>query len=195
MDFPHTVKAFPIDALFELIPMIRSRPYSICSYSHDHIEILCAVVKYRSRMVKPRIGICSNYIKRLEVGDEVRIHVTKGTFRLPPTGDLIMIGPGTGCAPFRSIIQQRQQPKIDQSNSLLVFGCRHPSMDLYFETEFDGVLKRLNAFSRVEKKRQYVQDVIKENGELVVNLIMNGAVVLIAGKAQNMPDQVKEALG
>ena len=68
-------------------------------------------------------------------------------------------------------------------------------MDLYFETEFDGVLKRLNAFSRVEKKQQYVQDVIKENGELVVNLVMNGAVVLIAGKAQNMPDQAKEALG
>ena len=187
--------AFPIKALFELFPLIRPRPYSICSFSSSHIEILCACVKYRSRMVKPRVGICSNFIKRLEEGDEVRIHVTKGTFRLPPTGDLIMIGPGTGCAPFRSIIQQRQEQQIDQSNSILLFGCRHPLMDLYFETEFDAVLKRINAFSRVEKKRQYVQDAIKENGELLVEMIMNGAVVLIAGKAQNMPDQVKEALG
>ena len=48
-DFPNTVTNFPIEAIFELFPLIRSRPYSICSYSPHHIEILCAVVKYRSR--------------------------------------------------------------------------------------------------------------------------------------------------
>ena len=48
-DFPNTVTSFPIEAIFELFPLIRPRPYSICSYSTDHIEILCAVVKYRSR--------------------------------------------------------------------------------------------------------------------------------------------------
>ena len=68
-------------------------------------------------------------------------------------------------------------------------------MDLYFEKEFDNVLQRLNAFSRMEKNQQYVQDVIKEHKEQIVERIMSGAVVLIAGKAQNMPDQVKDALG
>ena len=114
-------------------------------------------------VAKPRIGICSNYVKNLKVGDEVAIHVTDGTFRLPPAGDLVMIGPGTGMgkfkvtkksistflAPFRSIIQDRQKRKVDQSESLLFFGCRHPEKDLYFKNEFDD-LQRFNAFSRLE---------------------------------------------
>ena len=50
MDFPNTVKSFPIEAIFELFPLIRPRPYSICSHSENYVEILCAVVKYRSRM-------------------------------------------------------------------------------------------------------------------------------------------------
>ena len=52
-------------------------------------------------VAKPRIGICSNYVKNLKVGDEVAIHVTDGTFRLPPAGDLVMIGPGTGMGKFK----------------------------------------------------------------------------------------------
>ena len=101
LDFPNSIKNFPIRAIFELFPLIRPRPYSICSFSGNHIEILCAVVKYRSRMQRPRIGICSSYLKRLEKGDKVQLNITKGTFRLPPDGPLLMIGPGTGLAPFR----------------------------------------------------------------------------------------------
>lgn len=96
-------------------------------------------------------------------------------------------------APFRSIIQDREKRSVDQSESLLFFGCRHPEKDLYFKDEF-GSLRRFNAFSRLEEKKQYVQDVIAENSQLVFDKIMSGAVVLIAGKAQDMPDQVKEAL-
>ena len=59
-DFPNTVTSFPIEAIFELFPLIRPRPYSICSYSTDHIEILCAVVKYRSRNVSEHSSTLMN---------------------------------------------------------------------------------------------------------------------------------------
>merc|ERR1719447_1141597 len=105
-----------------------------------------------------------------------------------------MIGPGTGLAPFRSIIQSRVFRGIDMSSSILFFGCRGPETDLYFEKEFDNVIKRFNAFSRFGEKNQYVQNKIKDESELVFEHVMGGGIILIAGKAQDMPDQVKEAL-
>ena len=92
-------------------------------------------------MQRPRIGICSSYLNNLKPGDSVHLKLTKGTFRLPPDVDLLMIGPGTGLDPFRSIIQSRVFRGIDMSSSILFFGCRGPETDLYFEKEFDNVIK------------------------------------------------------
>jgi sulfite reductase alpha subunit-like flavoprotein len=194
LDFPNSIRSFPLRAIFELFPLIRPRPYSICSYSSIHIEILAAVVRYRSRMSRPRIGICSSYLKQLTQDDDVMIKLTKGTFRLPPDGPLIMIGPGTGLAPFRSIIEYRQSCLIDLSSSILFFGCRSPDSDFYFKNEFSD-LTRITAFSRDKKiAKEYVQDKIRQNFDLIFDLVNLGGVILIAGKAQDMPDQVKDAL-
>ena len=110
-------------------------------------------------MARPRIGLCSNYLKHLSIGDKVQLFLSKGTFRLPTSGPLIMIGPGTGVAPFRSIIQERTVDK----NLVLFFGCRSAKMDLYFKEEFTELI-RINAFSRDKSHpKQYVQDAIRKH--------------------------------
>ena len=106
-------------------------------------------------------------------------------------GPLIMIGPGTGVAPFRSIIQSRQDPSADL---ILFFGCRGKKLDLYFASEFSKIT-RFNAYSREKDlPREYVNEKILKNSSLVWESIMSGAPILIAGKAQDMPDMVKDAI-
>lgn len=141
-------------------------------------------------MDTPRVGLCSAYIRQLEDGDEVELSISRGTFNLVRNAEYIMIGPGTGIAPFRSVYQDR----ISNERSLLFFGCRAKDKDLYFGDDF-GKLTRLNAFSRDSTcKKQYVQEIIKENSQLVFEKIMRGCIILIAGKSKDMPDGVKNAI-
>lgn len=165
-------------------------------------------------MARPRIGLCSNYLKHLCIGDAVTLYLTKGksseirqtrdwlktehfskteifsnsvfdtifrtltkgTFRLPSDGPLIMIGPGTGVAPFRSILQHRQV----QKSLVLFFGCRSPKTDLYFENEFNE-LTRINAFSRDKiEPKQYVQDAIEKNASLGKPIYIYSVIIKFA---------------
>ncbi|XP_040462943.1 NADPH-dependent diflavin oxidoreductase 1 isoform X4 [Falco naumanni] len=114
-DFPHTTCAIPPEYLLDLIPRIRPRAFSIASsmLAHpDRIQILMAVVQYKTRLSKPRRGLCSTWLASLnpEQGDvRVPLWVKKGGMKFPadPETPVIMIGPGTGVAPFRAAIQER----------------------------------------------------------------------------------------
>ncbi|KAM6316409.1 NADPH-dependent diflavin oxidoreductase 1 isoform 5-T5 [Podargus strigoides] len=114
-DFPHTTCAIPPEYLLDLIPRIRPRAFSIASsmLAHpDRIQILMAVVRYKTRLSKPRRGLCSTWLASLnpEQGDiRVPLWVKKGGMKFPadPDTPVIMIGPGTGVAPFRAAIQER----------------------------------------------------------------------------------------
>ncbi|XP_072739153.1 NADPH-dependent diflavin oxidoreductase 1 isoform X2 [Ciconia boyciana] len=114
-DFPHTTCAIPPEYLLDLIPRIRPRAFSIASsmLAHpDRIQILVAVVRYKTRLSKPRRGLCSTWLASLnpEQGDvRVPLWVKKGGMKFPadPDTPVIMIGPGTGVAPFRAAIQER----------------------------------------------------------------------------------------
>eukprot|EP00116_Pleurobrachia_bachei_P003992 sb/3464254/ len=104
------------------------------------------------------------------------------------------VGPGTGIAPFRSLIQSRAGTN---QKLVLFFGCRYKDKDYLFESEWVGKpnLQVFTAFSRDQKDKVYVQDRIREHGELVWRLISReGAVFCVAGNSKNMPLQVKEAL-
>lgn len=141
-------------------------------------------------MDTPRVGLCSAYVKKLEEGDEVEMWISRGTFNLVRNAEYIMIGPGTGIAPFRSIYQNG----ISNERSLLFFGCRAKNKDLYFDDDFSKIT-RFNAFSRDSScKKQYAQEVIEENSQLVFEKIMRGCIILIAGKSKDMPDGVKNAI-
>ncbi|XP_017690208.1 PREDICTED: NADPH-dependent diflavin oxidoreductase 1 isoform X1 [Lepidothrix coronata] len=205
-DFPHTTCAIPADYLLDLIPRIRPRAFSIASslLAHpDRIQILMAVVQYKTRLSKPRRGLCSTWLASLnpEQGDvRVPLWVKKGGMKFPadPATPVIMIGPGTGVAPFRAAIQERVAQ--GRRGNCLFFGCRQKSKDFYCQAEWEelvakGFLTLFTAFSRDQEEKVYVQHRIQENRRLVWELLSTGnAHVYLAGNAKQMPVAVAEAL-
>ncbi|NXB89864.1 NDOR1 oxidoreductase, partial [Vidua chalybeata] len=192
-DFPHTTCAIPADYLLDLIPRIRPRAFSIASSMLAHperMQILVAVVRYKTRLSKPRRGLCSTWLASLnpEQGDvRVPLWVKKGGMKFPadPATPVIMIGPGTGVAPFRAAIQERVA--LGCRGNCLFFGCRHQSKDFYCQTEWEelvtkGFLTLFTAFSRDQEEKVYVQHRIRENRKLVWELLSSeNAHVYLAG--------------
>lgn len=201
-DFPKTSAKIPLNYLPDLIPAIRYREFSIASSLKaypDSIDILMVVVQYQTRIRAMRTGLCSNFLARTEGGQGVTAWINKGSFIIP-AGDppLIMVGPGSGVAPFRGIVQDRVSQGV--TDNILFFGCRSEKADFYFEREWKnyvekGQLLLFTAFSRDQERKIYVQHRIRENSNLIYDWIVNrGAVVLIAGTSTNMPDDVRETL-
>jgi cytochrome P450/NADPH-cytochrome P450 reductase len=129
---------------------------------------------------------------------------TKSAFRLPddPRTPVIMIGPGTGLAPFRGFLQERLALKSAGSPvgpSLLFFGCRHPEQDFIYADELRGfedaaVTRARTAFSRLPGERKcYVQDRLLEARDEVWDLLERGAVVYVCGDAGRMAPDVRRA--
>lgn len=202
LDFPQTSAKIQFDYIFDLIPPMRSRPYSIASSLTHHpeeISILVVVVNYKTRLKKNRLGLCSNYIQRLKTDDNVRLWLKQGEFKLPSKQcPYIMVAPGTGVAPFRSIIEHRISQNI--KDNYLFFGCRYSTKDFYFKDQWskyesNNLIKLFTAFSRENaNQRTYVQDVMLQKGELILKLVQNGAIILIAGSSKNMPQDVRDTI-
>ncbi|MGH9802628.1 MAG: NADPH--cytochrome reductase, partial [Blastocatellia bacterium] len=127
---------------------------------------------------------------------------TKSAFRLPedPTVPIVMIGPGTGLAPFRGFLQERAALKAAGNaigRSLLFFGCRHPQQDFIYQDELSrfveqGVTELACTFSRVEgRKKQYVQDEVYARRDDIWQMIEAGAVIYVCGDASRMAPDVR----
>lgn len=152
-----------------------------------------------------KVGVCSTQLGGLAENENAVVFVTESSFRLPedPSIPVIMVGAGTGVAPFRAFVQQLscERPTIVR-NSRLYFGCRRPHVDFLYENELrtaesSGALTALRlAFSREEgKKKVYVQDALKSDAkELSQAIFSAGASVFICGGTA-MGRDVKEALG
>lgn len=85
-DFPHAVENITIDMLFEIFPPIKNRAFSIassCKAHENEIHLLVAVVRYKTKLVKERLGLCSNWLANLKVGDKIPVWLKKGSFRFP----------------------------------------------------------------------------------------------------------------
>lgn len=197
-DFPKSSAVVPLTYLLDLIPAIKPRAFSIASSPRVHageIHLLVARVEYKSKLPKPRLGLCSNWLANLKSADAVPVWTKQGTFRLSDstTTPLIMVGPGTGVAPFRSIITERSSLGI--GDNFLFFGCRFRFKDFYFENEWKyledlNLLNLFPAFSRDDVKVTYVQHDILKKKQLVVRLLRENCMVLIAGSAKDMPSSV-----
>ncbi|XP_041753477.1 NADPH-dependent diflavin oxidoreductase 1 isoform X1 [Coregonus clupeaformis] len=205
-DFPHTTAELSVDYLLDLFPEIQPRSFSIASSLLAHpnrIQILLAVVRYKTKMHLPRKGLCSSWLASLDPtqGDiYVPLWVKKGSMKFPkdPYSPVIMVGPGTGVAPFRSALQERIAQ--GKNANVLFFGCRSQSKDFYCGSEWEemgkaGQLTLFTAFSRDQEDKIYVQQRVQEQAELLWDLIANkNGYFYIAGNAKQMPTAVCDAL-
>ena len=129
---------------------------------------------------------------------------TRAGFRLPddPGVPIIMIGPGTGLAPFRGFLQERAALKEKGAAlgpAMLCFGCRHPDQDYLYAEELkacaaSGITELHTAFSRAEGPKTYVQNLVATQKERVWSLIGNGAIIYVCGDGGKMEPDVKAAL-
>lgn len=212
LDFPHTVSNIKFEYLFDLVPPIKPRSFSIASApqaSKNQLDLVVGVVSYKTRLRKVRKGLCSNYLARLvthdEVkeqrhhhGNEIKFYLHRSSFKLPENVNtpILMIGPGLGIAPFRSFIQQRVQTGVASStNTFLYFGCRYESADFYFREELEalvvrGLIRMRVAYSR-QNPKMYVQDLLLEDCAIVRDLVINRqATIYVAGNSK-LPEDLR----
>ncbi|MBB5215033.1 assimilatory sulfite reductase (NADPH) flavoprotein subunit [Parapusillimonas granuli] len=191
----------------ELVAALRPispRMYSIASSQAavgEEVHLTLANVAYETA-TGPRWGAASNFLSNLREGERVDVFVEENTrFRLPsdPARDIIMIGPGTGIAPFRAFVQERSAAGATGRNWLF-FGNPHFATDFLYQTEWQQALKsgrlhRLDvAFSRDQAEKVYVQHKLKERAAEVYAWIQGGAHVYVCGDANRMARDVQQAL-
>ncbi|KAJ3415526.1 NADPH-dependent diflavin oxidoreductase 1 [Chytridiales sp. JEL 0842] len=192
----------PLKYLLDLIPIIRPRSYSISSSPNVHaneIHITVAIVEYRTKLKKPRKGICSSYISTLSPGDRVAFSLQRGTLKLPADEEtpIIFLGPGTGVAPIRSLIYDRLHSGGYQNT--LFGGFRNKENDYLYGEEWDkmsseGKLAVWTAFSRDQESKVYIQHKLEEQGELVWKIVNSGGYIILSGNAQRIPSDIMNAL-
>jgi sulfite reductase (NADPH) flavoprotein alpha-component len=192
----------------EIVSLLRKMPprlYSIASSiaaNPDEVHLTIGAVRY-STHGRERKGVCSILCaERIQEGDTVPVFVQINKhFRLPESQDkdIIMVGPGTGIAPFRSFIQERAVNPT-AGRSWLFFGDQHASSDFLYQEELenyqqDGVLTRVDsAFSRDTAQKVYVQHKMLENSSELFAWLENGAYFYVCGDKEYMAKDVNEAL-
>ena len=183
----------------------QPRLYSIASSQaevEDEVHLTVAVVRYDA-YGQPHLGGASGFLaERLAEGDKVKVFVEhNNNFRLPQSDDtpVIMIGPGTGIAPFRAFLQERDARGASGKNWLF-FGNPHFTQDFLYQLELQnylkrGVLSKLDvAFSRDQAAKVYVQDKLRKHGAEVWQWLQDGAHLYICGDANRMAKDVQQAL-
>lgn len=191
--------------LVDLLRPLTPRLYSIASSqaeTESEVHITVGVVRYEIDG-RPRTGGASGYLAdRLEEDGEVEVFIEHNdNFRLPanPEAPVIMIGPGTGIAPFRAFLQQRDNDGASGKNWLF-FGNPHFTDDFLYQVEWqryvkDGLLTNIDlAWSRDQAEKVYVQDKLREKGAEVWQWLQEGAHVYVCGDANRMAKDVEQAL-
>ncbi|EOD3547189.1 NADPH-dependent assimilatory sulfite reductase flavoprotein subunit [Cronobacter sakazakii] len=193
------------DQLLGLLRPLTPRLYSIASSQaevENEVHITVGVVRFDIEG-RARAGGASSYLAdRLEEDGEVRVFIEHNdNFRLPATPEtpVIMIGPGTGIAPFRAFMQQREADGATGKNWLF-FGNPHFTEDFLYQVEWqryvkEGLLTRIDlAWSRDQDHKIYVQDKIREQGAELWRWIQKGAHLYVCGDANRMAKDVEQAL-
>jgi sulfite reductase (NADPH) flavoprotein alpha-component len=196
---------FSAAELITLLKPIAPRAYSISSSINKHeqeVHLTISSVRYEQDG-RQHAGVCSTYLKDLaEVGDKVKIYFAPNkNFSVPENDDLpiIMVGPGTGIAPFRAFLEEREARNA-KGNNWLFFGDRNCETDFIYRDEIEamqssGLLTHLDlAFSRDQAGKIYVQDRMREQGAALFEWFERGAYFYICGDAYHMAKDVDKAL-
>lgn len=200
--FPAPINA---EQLIALLRPIQPRLYSIASSQQaypDEVHLTVGVVKYKNGDRK-KTGLCSVFLSdRTEENESAPVFIEKNNnFRLPTNTEtpIIMVGAGTGVAPYRAFLQQRELDE-KRGKNWLIFGNRHSKSEFLYQLEWqrlvkDGVLDRIDvAFSRDTDEKIYVQDRLREQGKLLYQWLEEGAHFYICGDMKKMARDVNHAL-
>ncbi|MFE4619374.1 molybdopterin-dependent oxidoreductase [Streptomyces sp. NPDC056747] len=189
----------------DVLGRLKPRLYSISSspLTDPHqVSLTVSVVRYESLRGRPRKGVCSSFLADAEPGSPVPVFVQRAPhFRPPadPTTPMVMVGPGTGVAPFVGFLDERRALGHRAPNWLF-FGEQHRATDFFYEDELtahlaDGTLDRLDtAFSRDQRAKVYVQDRMREHGPQLWSWLQSGAHFYVCGDAARMAKDVDRAL-
>ncbi|MEU9910701.1 bifunctional nitrate reductase/sulfite reductase flavoprotein subunit alpha [Streptomyces sp. NPDC051001] len=184
---------------------LQPRLYSISSsplVDANLVSLTVSVVRYENLRGTPRGGVCSPFLADADAGTEVPVFVQASPhFRPPadPATPMVMVGPGTGVAPFLGFLQERRALGHRAPNWLF-FGEQHRASDFYYEQELtelldEGTLARLDtAFSRDQRRKVYVQDRMREHGPELWRWLQDGAHFYVCGDASRMAKDVDRAL-
>lgn len=192
----------------DFVGILRKLPprlYSIASSPKAHpgeVHLTVAAVRYQAHG-KKRKGVCSTYLaERVQTGGTIPVYTHHNkNFKLPADNDtpIIMVGPGTGIAPFRSFIEERSAIGAKGKNWLF-FGDQHFTTDFLYQLEWqqylrEGLLTRIDtAFSRDQEEKVYVQNRMLEAGKDLYDWLENGASFYVCGDASRMANDVHQAL-
>jgi sulfite reductase alpha subunit-like flavoprotein len=205
-----------------VLPVIRARQFSIASGGErkqtvdgkTQFELLIAIVKYQTVIKRIREGVCTKYLSTLRPGSTLQVQLQPGGLNSSVqqlTASTVLIGPGTGIAPLRSMLWEKaalvqefreENPGVEPpiGPTVLLYGGRNRTSDFFFEEEWEHLsklvpLQVLTAFSRDQQQKIYVQDTIRQNFTLFFRLLhdMRGSVY-ICGSSGRMPQAVREAL-
>ncbi|MGQ1890526.1 assimilatory sulfite reductase (NADPH) flavoprotein subunit [Thermophagus sp. OGC60D27] len=200
-DFPAPIKG---EELIQLLRPLPPRLYSISSSQEavgEEVHITVSKVQFHHKGRK-RVGACSGFLaEEVEPGDQLLIYIEKNySFRLPENGDpVIMIGAGTGIAPYRAFLQHRKTLGHN-GNTWLFYGDRRFSSDFLYQTEWqkylkEGVLEKIDlAFSRDSKEKQYVQHRLLQQQKNLFQWLKNGAYIYLCGDRRKMAKDVENTL-
>ena len=212
-----------------VLPKLRGRQFSIASGGqlkatqdgNARFDLLVAIVKYKTVIKKIREGVCTRYLATLPVGSEIQVGLQKGGLVVKKSEarrPVLMIGPGTGVAPMRSLIKERQfwlqqkealtqeHIKRDCSDAqstekdVLIFGCRNRGADYFYQEEWKDLMEQIpltvfTAFSRDQHQKVYVQDIIRQQASFIHRLLVElGGIVYVCGSSGKMPKAVRAAL-
>lgn len=202
-DFP-PVQLKPVDFI-QILRKLQARQYSIASSlkaNPDEVHLTISTVRFQAHG-RNRKGVCSSQIaERIQPGDMLPIYVDQNpNFKLPSNPDtpIIMIGPGTGVAPFRAFLQEREAEGVT-GKIWLFFGDQHFSSDFLYQVEWqkwlkNGVLTKMDvAFSRDQAEKVYVQHRMLEKKKEFYQWLEEGAVVYVCGDEKHMARDVHQTI-
>ncbi|OVA01425.1 Flavodoxin [Macleaya cordata] len=207
-DFPSV--QMPFEWLVQLVPPLKTRAFSISSSPLAHpnqVHLTVSVVSWKTPFKRTRSGLCSTWLAGLDPEERVFIPVWFNQGSLPPPPPslpLILIGPGTGCAPFRAFVAERavQSASGPTAPILFFFGCRNEENDFLYKdfwlshSKSGGVLSEEKgggffvAFSRDQPQKVYVQHKMMEESQRIWSLLSAGAAVYVSGSSTKMPADV-----
>ena len=199
----HRSVRFTPEEFIGLLAKLQPRLYSIASSLKafpDQVHFTVDIVRYESHG-RERQGVCSSFLAERANDSPVPVFPTTSKFRMPEDGNtpMIMVGPGTGIAPFRAFLQERKAVGA-RGKSWLFFGSQREKCDYFYQDEFaalktEGYLTRIDcAFSRDQQHKVYVQHRMRENSAEIWKWLEEGAHFFVCGDAKRMAKDVDAVL-